>query len=223
MNRNLRPSSTSNYFPAEDFAQILRNILNFSAYETNLSLDTLQHNLPLLIEQSGQFAHSNILFFQHYLHDTGQSNTICLLNLHKLREGLRSRISMMINQAGGRNARLQAFLNVLNDEVQALNVMERQLVNTILRIETLWNEISIFNEEIRLRQSSVSTNSAPRTAIRRPLAIDDNEDEQPQATRRRLENDYDYRVDDAPGMLKLLLCIHLYYYIYNQYDKYLCT
>ncbi|XP_011503015.1 PREDICTED: uncharacterized protein LOC105366307 [Ceratosolen solmsi marchali] len=197
--RNSRVSNTNNHFPVEDFAQILRNILNFSAYETNLSLDTLQRNLPLLMEQPSQFAQSNMIFFQHYLHDTGQSNTICLLNLHKLREGLRSRITAMINQASGRNERLQAFLNILNDEVQALNVMERQLVNTILRIETLWNEISLFNNEIRPRQSTVTTDSTLRTAVRRSLTADD--EEQPQTSRRRLQNDDDDRIEDVPDYI----------------------
>lgn len=243
--------TTNNYFLAEAFAQMLRNILNFSAQETNVSLERLQRNLRLLMEESSQIlVHVGMRILRGDLHDTEQNNSICLQNLYKLREGLRSRISIMTGlAAGGRNPRLQAFLNVLNEEVQALNNMEGQLINTNFRIETLRDELSSFMDELRFRQSNqVAANStqsmtAPtddeppaaaaaatssatpatsqsqttseeprsvtiedarrttpaRTGTRRPWE-DTNDDEQPRVTRRRLDSDFEIRLDDiGPG------------------------
>ncbi|XP_008209664.1 serine-rich adhesin for platelets isoform X3 [Nasonia vitripennis] len=235
--------TTNNYFLAEAFAQMLRNILNFNAQETNVCLERLQRNLRLLMEESNQIlVHVGMRILRGDLHDTEQNNSTCLQDLYRLRIGLRSRISVMTGlAAGNRNPRLQAFLNVLNEEVQALNNMEGQLINTNFRIETLRGELSSFMDELRFRQSNqvaanltASTTARPsdgpvaatssatpetsqpqttseeprsasieetrrttpaRTGTRRPWE-DTNDDEQPRVTRRRLDNDFEIRLDD---------------------------
>lgn len=134
--------------------------MNFSAQETNVSLERLQRNLRLLREESGQVVNVGLHFLREDLHDTKQNNSICLLNLYKLRLGLITRVATMTNQAS-RNPRLQSFLNTLSHEVQSLNHMEGLLINTNYRIESLREELSSYIDEMRFRQSSQPSNAPP--------------------------------------------------------------
>lgn len=134
---------------------MLRNILNFSAQETNVSLERLQRNLGLLMAETGHAVDVGLPFFREDLNDTVQNNSICLTNLRKLREGLRTRIGMLSSHVNSRNTRLQTFLNALNEEVEILNNMEAQLTSTSTRIEALRNDLSAFTERHGTRQTGV--------------------------------------------------------------------
>ncbi|XP_014232544.1 uncharacterized protein LOC106656237 isoform X3 [Trichogramma pretiosum] len=151
----------NNYFLAEAFAQMLRNILNFSAQETNVSLERLQQNLRLFMSESGQVVRAGMNLMRDDLQDTAQNNSICLMNLYKLREGLRSRISSMSRMRNhASNWRLMTFLRLLNDEVQELNNMEGQLIDTNYRIEALRDQLATFMDEMRFRESTTAASAS---------------------------------------------------------------
>lgn len=85
---NNTSESRNNYFLAEVFAQMLRNILNFSAQETVVSLERLQRNVRQLMEDSGNMVRAGVQALRDELRETEQNNRTCLLNLYKLRESL---------------------------------------------------------------------------------------------------------------------------------------
>ena len=224
--------STNNYYLVKAFAQMLRMILNFSAQETTVNLERLQHNLCRLIRFpriSGRPSIRCFFLFRRSFTLSEENNTLCLSNVYRLRVSLRMYIAMLSNQA--QNTRVHSCLSALNDEVQALNTLEGQLINTNFRIRTLLDEVE---NQYRFRRQVTSTNQYPnsmtaressstqsqtqdqsrvngneesgnttnstnpigRSGRRRPLETDDNVDDQPPTSRRRLLNIFDTREEN---------------------------
>lgn len=149
---------------------MLRNQLHNSAQQTNVSLERLESNLRVLLVEPEEFAiRVGFRYIMYDLQHIEENNNTCLTNLQKLRESLRRRIETMnaSNNSGSAvfdRSSLQTFTNMLNEEVETLNTLERQLVNTGTRIRNIKFEIldsSLFN--LRFRQptsNSAGTSSA---------------------------------------------------------------
>lgn len=144
---------------------MLRNQLHNSAQQTNFSLERLESNLRVLLVEPEEFAiRVGFRYIMNDLQHIEECNNICLTNLRRLRDSLRRRIETMnaSNNAGSishdRNS-FQTFINTLNEVIETLNTLERQLTNTGSRIRSIKFEIldsSLFN--LRFRQSA--SNSA---------------------------------------------------------------
>ncbi|KAJ8680468.1 hypothetical protein QAD02_016255 [Eretmocerus hayati] len=205
-NSSSSPSSRNNVFVASAFTHLLRNILYSNAQETNLNLTRLQRTLRSMAEEPYHVMRINTLFLRQDLRDLEQNNSLCLLNLYKLREELRTRI------ANCRDRDVNASVNNLNNHVQALNNIESQLINTNFRIESIREELLSLRDGLVYRQLASASNEnsstsrpqahsdeprlsainpAPRTAVRRQLETDPNDEEQPRPSRRRLNWEYD--------------------------------
>lgn len=217
---------------------MLRNQLHNSAQQTNVSLERLESNLRVLLVEQEEFTiHVGFRYIMCDLHHIEENNNTCLTNLRRLRESLRRRIETMNasnnsdSVSPDRNS-LQTFINTLNEEVETLSTLERQLTNTGSRIRSIKFEIvdsSLFN--LRFRQSTRNATAGPSTTpdaeasnsqeqtnngeprfyvpnlpvrlgVRRELDVENNDEDQPPTSRRRLNNDNN-QPRDAPGIISM--------------------
>ena len=158
-NLNLNNDHNS-YFVGEAFAQMLRNIIYFNIQEMNVSLERLLRNMRTYRDENGHLNSEHMEYVREILQNMEVSIGHIMANFFRLRECLRSHAisSALRHDAAFPNQPLQNFVNVLNDEVQALNSLEGQMIEINNRVTAIRNDFSSHMGDQRLNQSNSTAN-----------------------------------------------------------------